>query len=213
MASRYGIRSGSRSNVHTVPEELHGVVLFLAAIWIVYAVSLILPIDRLGLYPRSLSGLLGIVTMPFLHANVFHLLGNTIPLAVLLTLLAGSRANSTEVVASIVVIGGALLWVFGRSAIHVGASGLISGLATFLITAGLRERRIIPLVVAVIVFCFYGMTLVRGLIPWPGSNVSWDGHLTGAIAGILVAWPLTSDDAPASSSTLADRLRDQIGVG
>ncbi len=212
MASRLlGVKSGSRANVHTVPEELHGVVLFLAAIWVLYGLSLVLPvIDGFGLVPRTFRGLIGIVTMPFLHANFLHLLGNTIPLAVLLSLLAGSRANSVEVVGTIIVLGGAMLWLVGQRAVHVGASGLVSGLATFLITAGLRERRIVPLVVAVIVFFLYGTQLLWGVIPRFGSNVSWDGHLCGAIAGVLVAWPLTRD-AEADAS-LAGRLRDRIGV-
>ena len=108
-------------------------------------------------------------------------------------LLAGSRARSWEVVVAVSVLGGLLLWVFGRSANHVGASGLISGLTMFLIVSGFREGRIVPLLIALLVGFLYGGSLVMGVIPRFGSNVSWDGHLCGAIAGAIVAVALTGD--------------------
>jgi membrane associated rhomboid family serine protease len=119
-----------------------------------------------------------------------HILSNTVPLFVLLMLLAGSRAESWEVVVLITFLGGLLLWIFGREAIHIGASGLISGLAAFLILSGFLERRIIPLLIALLVGFLYGSVLVMGVIPRIGSQVSWDGHLCGAIAGGIVAFAL-----------------------
>ena len=84
---------------HTIRQEIHGVVLFVGAIWAVYFVSLVFPrLDYYGVVPRRLVGLAGILAMPFLHANLDHLLSNTVPLFVLLILLAGSRAASWEVV-------------------------------------------------------------------------------------------------------------------
>jgi membrane associated rhomboid family serine protease len=77
--------------------------------------------------------------------------------------------------------------VFGRPAIHIGASGLICGLITFLIVSGFRERRIVPLLVAVCVGFLYGGALLSGIIPQRHSDVSWDGHLAGAVAGVVVA--------------------------
>lgn len=128
--------------------------------------------------------------MPFLHANFLHLLSNTIPLVVLLILLAGSRAESWQVVLDVALLGGLLLWIFGREAVHIGASGLISGLTAFLIVAGLLEQRIVPLLIALIVGFLYGGSLILGVIPRFGSNISWDGHLCGAIAGGIVAYAL-----------------------
>jgi membrane associated rhomboid family serine protease len=88
------------------------------------------------------------------------------------------------------VLGGVLLWLFGRGhALHIGASGLVFGLAVFLIVSGLREQRIIPLFISVLVAFVYGGTLLGGILPWQ-SGVSWDGHLLGGIAGALVAWLL-----------------------
>ena len=173
-----------------VKKQYYAIGLFVAAMWLVLVVDSILPINlqRLGLYPRSLSGILGIPFMPFLHANFDHLLGNTIPLIVLLFLLVGSRKDSWWVVGSIIALSGALLWVFGRSALHVGASGLTFGLCSFLITVGIRERRVIPVSIAILVGLIYGGTMLSGVIPRWRSDISWDGHLCGLIAGGLVGF-------------------------
>ncbi len=160
---------------HRVAEELNFVLVFVGAIWLAFITNAILPGDfnHWGLAPRHISGLVGIVTMPFLHGGWAHLLGNTVPLVVLLCLLAGSRANSVGIVAA---------------AIHVGASGLVYGLITFLIVAGFREARFVAIVIAIFVGVIYGATLFSGVLPFMvGKNVSWDGHLFGAIAGGLVA--------------------------
>ena len=176
---------------HRITEELHGVCIFVAIIWGVFLVDVVLPGDfnNYGLAPRQVSRLVGIATMPFLHGGWSHLVGNTIPLLVLLCLLAGSRTNSFKIVFQIILLGGALLWIFGRSnTVHVGASGLIYGLMTFLIVAGFLERRLGALVIAVFVGFTYGATLVSGVLPITvGEDVSWDGHLLGAVAGAIVA--------------------------
>ena len=178
-------------SAHPIREELSGAAGFVGSIWAVFFLSWAFPaIDHYGVVPRTAIGLVGIPAMPFLHANLHHLLANTIPLCVLLILLAGSRAESWEVVAIIALLGGFLLWVFGRPAVHIGASGLISGLTAFLILSGFLEQRPIPLLVAILVGFLYGGSLILGVIPQLGSNVSWDGHLCGAIAGGLVAYLL-----------------------
>lgn len=191
---------------HRILEELHGVGLFVAAIWGVFLVDAILPgtFNDLGLAPRELSGLIGIVTMPFLHADWGHLLGNTVPLIILLCLLAGSRADSYKIVQLIVLLGGALLWLFGRSnSLHVGVSGLIYGLITFLIVAGFREGRLGAIAIAIFVGFTYGGTLVFGMLPISvGENVSWDGHLMGAIAGVIVARMAVQPEAESSFDTM-----------
>jgi membrane associated rhomboid family serine protease len=186
---------------HTIRQEIHGVVFFVGAIWAVFLVSLVFPkLDQYGVIPRHTIGLVGIPAMPFLHMNLQHILSNTIPLFVLLVLLAGSRSKSWEVVVSITLLGGFLLWVFGREAVHIGASGLISGLTAFLILSGFLEKRIIPLLIALLVGFLYGSSVLMGVIPHFGSQISWDGHLCGAIAGGIVAYALTR--APRQPSQL-----------
>lgn len=174
---------------HAIRDEIHAVALFVGAIWAVYVASLVFPgLNRYGVVPRKYSGLVGIVATPFLHANFAHLLSNTLPLIVLLILLPGSRAESWEVVALIAVLSGLLLWIVGRPALHIGASGLISGLAAFLILSGFLEQQAIPLLISLVVGFLYGGSLVLGILPRFGSTVSWDGHLCGAIAGGIVAY-------------------------
>ncbi len=181
-------------SAHSIRDEIRGVLSFVGVIWLVYFLTWIFPaLGHMGLVPRTLTGLVGIVTMPFLHANLEHLLANTVPLIVLLTLLAGSRAESWEVVLMIGLGGGLLLWVFGRSAEHVGASGLVSGLIAFLILSGFLEHRIIPLLTSILVAFLYGGSLILGILPRFNSHVSWDGHLASAIAGSFVAYVLTYD--------------------
>ncbi len=190
---------------HTIREEFRGIVVFIGVLWAVWFVDLVLPFDLTawGINPRSLSGLIGIPLMPFIHQGIGHLLSNTIPLAILLTLLAGSRASSWEVVMQVILLGGALLWVIGRSgAIHVGASGLIYGLIAFLIVSGLLEKRLVSLGIAILVGFLYGTTLFFGVLPSLDQRISWDGHLCGAIAGAAIAYINTR-----STESLADESR------
>lgn len=183
---------------HTVRQELHGILAFLGIIWIVFLLEWILPLRLLsyGVTPRTLSGLAGIPAMPFLHASLQHILSNSLPLLVLLTLLAGSRANSWAVVAAITVLGGGLLWLVGRPATHVGASGLIFGLMAFLIVSGWVERRFVPLAVSILVTILYGGSLLWGILPSVGGHISWEGHLCGALAGAAIAGTMTRRPAP-----------------
>src|SRR5215472_15048047 len=123
---------------HSIRDELAGIGIFIGAIWAVFLLSLAVPslnLNSYGIQPRTMSGLVGIAAAPFLHENLGHILSNTVPLFILLVLLAGSQARSWAVVIDIVLLGGGLLWLFGRPAYHIGASGLVFGLITFLITS------------------------------------------------------------------------------
>ncbi|MFN7730906.1 MAG: rhomboid family intramembrane serine protease [Pirellula sp.] len=181
-------------------DQITRVLLFVGVVWGVFFMDWILPADLTawGLVPRVWSGLCGIVTSPFLHANFSHLLSNSVPLLILLFLLCSSQPRAWPTVVEIVVLGGILLWLFGRSAVHVGASGLIYGLIAFLIVSGVRERHLVSMVVAILVGFLYGGTLLSGVLPTVGPSVSWDGHLCGAIAGGAIAVMVTA--APPSSN-------------
>jgi membrane associated rhomboid family serine protease len=174
---------------HRIKQELRGVLIFVGIVWCAFLVGLVLPFNIIafGVTPRSLLGLVGIPLMPFLHADLGHLLSNTVPLAILLLLLAGSKANSRTIVLYIVLLSGLLVWLFGRPATHVGASGLIYGLIAFLLVSGILERRVVPLIISLLVGFLYGGTLLWGIVPDLGSHVSWEGHLFGAIAGGVAA--------------------------
>jgi len=173
-------------NVHSIKRDLVGVGLFIALIWIVFALDRVLPLETYGLVPRTLKGLTGIVAMPFLHGDFKHLLGNTVPLAVTMMLLAGSRANSGAIVTIITLLSGIGLWLFGRTALHIGASGLVFGLIAFHVCAGIFEKRLESVILSVVVGLLYASTILQGIVPFQ-RGVSWEGHLIGAIVGAFVA--------------------------
>jgi len=167
------------SHAHTIKRDAKWIVLFVGIIWIIFVADRVLPLEQFGLVPRTTHGLFGILAMPFLHGDLAHIIGNTIPLVAMLFLLAGSRANSAQIVLLIALLAGAALWLFGREARHIGASGLVFGLIAFHVFAGIFERRFISIVISVVVAFFYAGTLLRGILPTQ-SGVSWDGHLLGA---------------------------------
>jgi membrane associated rhomboid family serine protease len=170
-------------------KQAYPIVVLLLAMWLVRIVDAIIPADfnQLGLVPRTTGGLAGIVLMPFLHADFGHLLANTIPLAILLGLTVLSRHRAWPVVVAIIMGSGVLLWLLGRSAYHIGASALVFGLIAYLITIGIREKHVVSLAVALLVGLLFGVTLLSGVIPQFGAAISWDGHLLGAISGLMVA--------------------------
>lgn len=197
---------------HQIKDEIRGVLILVAAIWGVFLIDFAIPGDFAdwGIVPRRLTGLVGIPLAPFLHADIWHLISNSIPLVILLVLMAGSRSNTWLTVAAITLLSGAMLWLFGRNGtesapiVHVGASGVIYGLIAFLIVAGFREMRPVPMLVAVLVGFLYGGTLLWGVLPSVGGRVSWDGHLMGALAGAGLAFFTLKR----SSSGIGDQISD-----
>jgi len=179
-------------HVHSIRSDLRGIILFVGLIWLVFVLDRFLALENFGLIPRSFRGLVGIVTLPFLHGDWSHITSNTVPLVVLLVLLAGSRANSIDIVVFISILAGVALWLFGRTAIHIGASVLVFGLIGFLVCAGFFEKRLLSACIAIGVAVTYGSTLLSGILP-TNSGVSWEGHLFGAIAGAVVAYYISGD--------------------
>jgi membrane associated rhomboid family serine protease len=157
-------------------------------LWSIEGVNALLDhrLNRWGVLPRTLPGLVGIPLSPFLHGSFAHLLLNTVPLVTLGGLVAfqGIRLFFS-VSLSIILLSGAALWLFGRSAYHVGASSLIFGYFGYLVARGWYERSITALLVAIVTLGLYG-GIVWGVLP-TRSYISWEGHLSGLLAGVLVA--------------------------
>jgi membrane associated rhomboid family serine protease len=140
-----------------------------------------------GVYPRTVSGLKGILFSPFLHGDFTHLFNNSIPLLVLGTLLFYFyRKISWEVATIIWLVSGLWLWIIGRPSYHIGASSFVYGLAAFLFFSGLIRRNASLLTISLLVVFLYG-SLIWGIFPIE-EHISWEGHLSGAIAGTVVAW-------------------------
>jgi membrane associated rhomboid family serine protease len=145
-------------------------------------------LSQWGILPRTIKGLVGILFSPFLHGSWGHLFSNTIPLFVLLFLLKLQIPTKHVfiIILSIVVLGGSLVWLFGRSSVHVGASGVIYGLVSFLVVNGFKSKKFKALLIALVVVFLYG-GLIWGVLP-TRYYISWEGHLFGALAGAFIAF-------------------------
>jgi membrane associated rhomboid family serine protease len=156
--------------------------------WLVEAIDVVAgDLDAYGIRPRDEEGLTGILLAPFLHGSFAHLLGNTFALLVLgaVVALAGLRviALVTVIVALVAGIG---TWVVAPpGTVHIGASGISFGYISYLVVRGLYSGSALHLGAGVIVLAVWGGTLMTGLIPSQG--ISWQGHLFGALGGILAA--------------------------
>jgi membrane associated rhomboid family serine protease len=141
----------------------------------------------LGVIPRRAAGLPGILTSPFIHANPAHLAANLPPFIVLGALvLHRNEGQFVEVAVTIALAQGALLWLFGRNASHVGMSGVIFGFLGYLLAAAGFTRTMPDLLVAGGVLVFYG-SMLAGVAP-ARAVTSWEGHLFGLLAGLGRAW-------------------------
>lgn len=160
-----------------------------AAMWLVSLAGLFVSeqvVWNLALLPRRLDGLAGILGMPLVHGSMVHLLANTAPFLVLGGMVALRGAGYfLAATLAIAVVGGLALWLFGRNAAHIGASGLVFGYFGFLLTRGFYERSLRAVGIAAVVALFYG-TMLFGILP-RDDGVSWDGHLCGLLAGALCA--------------------------
>ena len=144
-------------------------------------------LDSAGIHPRNPDGLLGIAASPFLHAGFGHLIGNTLPFVVLgAAIAAGGLMRTLAVVGIVALVGGLGTWLTAPSdTIVIGASGLVFGYATYLVARGAYSRMPLHFAGGLAVLVIYGSTLLVGLVPTPG--VSWQGHLFGAVGGLVAA--------------------------
>jgi membrane associated rhomboid family serine protease len=176
-----------------------GFALLLAIVSIMWLVEIINSLDNGGLdgdglYPRNFDRLWGILTFPFIHASFSHLFDNTIPFLFLGAFIAlRGAARLGFITAFVIVIGGLGTWLISPAfPPTVGASGLVFGYAAYLLARGFFDRKLWELAVGAIVAVFWGAALISSLVPH--SNISWQAHLCGGIAGILAAWILSTRD-------------------
>jgi membrane associated rhomboid family serine protease len=150
------------------------------------------PLSVLGIVPRTLVGLIGIFTAPMLHASLNHLVSNTIPLLFLGTVLFFfyERIGATVFFRSYFWTN-ILVWLFGRTeSSHIGASGVVYGLAFFLISFGIFRRDFISLAISAAVIMLYG-GVIYGVLP-TDPKISWESHFAGALVGIYTAIELST---------------------
>jgi membrane associated rhomboid family serine protease len=159
-----------------------------AGIWLAWLGAWLLGwnIDDLGIRPRDLHGLIGILTAPFAHASFEHLMSNTLPLGLLSALMLYAYPRATRYALPLIWLASGLgVWLWARPSVHVGISGITHGLMFFLFLIGLLRRDRLGVTIALLVFFLYGGMLMTVL---PREvEVSFEYHLAGAVAGVISA--------------------------
>ncbi len=167
-------------------------LVFICLLWLIFVLdaTLNLRLYQYGVYPLATKGVPGIFLSPFFHRSAKHLFSNTLPLIVLMWCLYyfySEIANKTFLL--LWVLSGFITWIIGREAWHIGASGVIYSLSFFLFFSGIFRKHIPLIAISLIVAFLYGST-VWNMLPWSmllDPSVSWEGHLSGGISGLIVA--------------------------
>lgn len=161
---------------------------FVIVLWLVHVAGWMLGLElqRFGVRPRQVDGLTGIAFAPLLHGDFAHLVSNSLPLLVLGTGILYLYPGASLRVLSVLYLGsGLLVWLFARSAVHIGASGLVYGLVSYIFVAGIARRDARAIAASLLVYFLYG-TLAWGVLPGP-PGVSWETHLAAAAIGVVLA--------------------------
>ena len=191
---------------HAADDRVRGLIFIVAMVVVMWALEVVDlvggSLDSDGIHPRDVDGLTGIALAPFLHAGWGHLIGNTVPFLILGATIALSGLARTAAVTGIVaLVAGLGTWLLAPgNTNHIGASGLVFGFAAYLVARGLFSHRALHIGVGLAVLAVYGTTLLFGFVPTPG--VSWQGHLFGAVGGVVAARVLhasTGRPSPAAS--------------
>jgi len=162
---------------------------FVAVLWIVEIVEQVGGYNFvwLGVYPHHLKGLPGILFSPFIHSDFGHLISNSLPIFILSAMLVYFyRQISYRIFIQLYLLAGICVWLAGREAWHIGASGVVYALATFHFVSGIIRNDVRLLTLSVIVVFLYG-GLVWGMLPIR-PEILWEGHLWGAISGVVLAF-------------------------
>ena len=161
---------------------------FVIAFWLVEFTKRTLALDlvRLGIYPLHLKGLPGILLAPFIHSGFNHLISNSIPFFILFfALIYFYRRISYRIFLMLYILSGLTVWLSGREAWHIGASGVVYAMASFHFVSGIIRNDVRLLTMSVVVVFLYG-GLIWGIFPI-NPAISWEGHLWGAVSGIILA--------------------------
>ena len=163
--------------------------IFIFLIWIVKLVEVLFGLDfsGLGIYPLSAGGLPGILLSPLIHTDFNHLFNNSLPLFFLSVALFYFYSEvATKIFFLNYLITGIMVWIAGRYALHIGASGLVYGLASFLFFSGIIRRCYRLVALSLLVVFLYG-EMVWGIFPGIYKNVSWESHMLGFFSGIVLS--------------------------
>lgn len=168
--------------------NIHVLFIILGVLWSIQLINFLMGyrLNYLGILPRETPGLIGIIFAPLLHGNFTHLLFNSIPLFVLANfVLLDGLASFIAITIVITLLSGACVWLVGRKALHVGASGLIMGYWGFLLFSAIAAPSVLTIFLVVICLYYFG-GFVSSLLPEEGS--SWESHLFGFLIGLLTSY-------------------------
>lgn len=163
--------------------------LFVAAFWIVEIIEKTSGLNfvKFGIFPLHFSGLKGVIFSPFIHSDFNHLISNSLPFFILLFMLVYFyRRISYQIFFLLYFLSGICVWLAGREAWHIGASGVVYAMAAFHFVSGIIRNDLRLLTLSIVVVFLYG-GLVWGLFPID-PDVSWEGHLSGAVSGVVLAF-------------------------
>lgn len=163
--------------------------ILICLMWIVKSVEVLFgfAFSEGGIYPLTLKGLPGVLLSPFIHADFKHLLSNSLPLFLLSTALFYFYSEiSMKVLSMAWFFTGLLVWIAGRDAWHIGASGLVYSLASFLFFSGILRRYFRLVALSLLIVFLYG-SMVWGIFPGIYRNVSWESHMLGFFSGLMLA--------------------------
>ena len=164
-----------------------GILVFF--MWLTRIIELLFEIDlvHFGIYPLTLKGLPGILFSPFIHADFRHLFNNSLPVLILSVALFYFYSEiAFRIFLLTYILTGVLVWLGGRGAWHIGASGLVYGLASFLFFSGIIRKYYRLTALSLLIVFIYG-EMVWGLFPGVYKNISWESHMLGFVSGIFLA--------------------------
>jgi membrane associated rhomboid family serine protease len=166
--------------------------IFVVLLWVIKLGEVLTHTDFgfLGVYPLKLSGLVGIITSPLIHGDFKHLFANSVPLFILGSCLFYFYKDiAIRTFLLIYFITGLSVWVGGREAYHIGASGVVYGLASFLFFSGIFRKDIRLLAITLFVAFLYG-SMIWGIFPdfYPEKNISYESHFWGLVVGAVLAF-------------------------
>lgn len=163
-----------------------GIIVFF--MWLVKIVEVLFELDFSGggIYPLNIKGIPGLLLSPFIHDDFRHLFNNSLPLFFLATALFYFYSDSAlKILGWTYILSGALVWFAGRTAWHIGASGVVYGLASFLFFSGIIRRYFRLVALSLLIVFLYG-SMVWGMFPDIYKNVSWESHMLGFFSGIVL---------------------------